>query len=163
MQSDAELLDSLIAKLEERAPGSLKEDCDAFVAAIKELPPGLRAMAATHELDVSITLDDLGWHFANWHHRELANETLLGLKELEATEAAALFEEALQLVLPFWEQIGTLLEDDFHRFIDWYCGSNLEQALAPLNDQMWALHEKLGDLGLFQYWVHYTRRYSTPH
>jgi len=27
------------------------------------LPPGLRAMAATHWLDVSLTLDSITWHF----------------------------------------------------------------------------------------------------
>ena len=159
--SDTEVLDALFARLDERAPGSLKEDCDVFVAAIKQLPPGLRAMAATHELDVSITLDDLGWHFANWHHRELADETLLGLRELEATEAAAIFHEALRRVQPFWEQVGNMIEDDFQRFVDWYLDSELEQALDPLNEQFWALHASLGEDGLFHYWVQYARKY--PH
>src|SRR5688500_551460 len=107
-RTDEEIFQLLCTRLEERVPGDLKADCDAFVARIRTLPPGLRAMAATHELDVSITLDDLGWHFANWHHRELAKETALGLRELEAEEAAVIFEQALQLVLPHWDHIGAL-------------------------------------------------------
>ena len=42
-------------------------DCDEFVAHLSDLSPGLRAMAATQKLDVSMVCDDLGWHFANWH------------------------------------------------------------------------------------------------
>ena len=43
-----------------------------YVAKIRNLPLGLRAMAATYELDVSLALDDLGWHFGNWHDAQLA-------------------------------------------------------------------------------------------
>lgn len=160
-QLDDAVFDALSARLQERVPESLMQDPDCFVAAIRGLPPGLRAMAATYQLDVSITLDDLGWHFANWHHRELAGETLLGLRELEATEEADLFEKALELVQPFWEQIGALIADDFQSFVDWYDGSELEQALDPLNDRLYALHRKRGQPGLFYYWVQYARKY--PH
>jgi len=48
-----------------------KRGSPEFVAEIKELPVGLRSMATTYELDVSLALDDLGWHFGNWHSVEL--------------------------------------------------------------------------------------------
>jgi hypothetical protein len=32
-------------------------------------------MAATYELDVSLTLDDLGWHFGNWPDPALSEKT----------------------------------------------------------------------------------------
>jgi hypothetical protein len=35
-----------------------------------------------------MALDDLGWHFYNFHSRELAEETYRGLRELGADEAA---------------------------------------------------------------------------
>ena len=48
-------------------------------------------MAATFELDVSMALDDLGWHFGNWTHRGYCDETLHGLRELEAGEYTEMF------------------------------------------------------------------------
>lgn len=41
-------------------------DDGSYAASISRLPIGLRAMAATHHLDISLTLDDLGWHFLNF-------------------------------------------------------------------------------------------------
>jgi hypothetical protein len=38
-------------------------DDGSYTAAIASLPIGLRAMAATHHLDTSLTMDDIGWHF----------------------------------------------------------------------------------------------------
>jgi hypothetical protein len=52
-------------------------------------------MAATFELDVSMALDDLGWHFVNWTHRGFCDATLWGLRELEAGEYADMFVKAL--------------------------------------------------------------------
>ena len=40
----------------------------ALAEEIQRLPVGLRAMAATHHLDISLTLDDIGWHFLNFGH-----------------------------------------------------------------------------------------------
>ena len=61
--SDEELLKLLQKELESRISAARTEP--EFLAQIRELPIGLRAMAATYELDVSLTLDDLGWHFGN--------------------------------------------------------------------------------------------------
>src|SRR5262245_11099935 len=80
-QDDDTVFGLLSSALNERIPSSLLVDLDAFVAQLQKLPPGLRAMAATHQLDVSMSLDDLGWHFANWHDHGLAEETTLGLRE----------------------------------------------------------------------------------
>jgi len=63
--ADDEALEALLlAELARRLPERLRAD-DACVAQLCRLPPGLRAVAATHPLDVSVHLDDLGWHFAN--------------------------------------------------------------------------------------------------
>src|SRR2546427_503368 len=66
----------------------------AFAREIRELPAGLRAMAATHHLDVSLTLDDIGWHFLNFGHPSHVEETEQGLRELGMSEVAAMFHEA---------------------------------------------------------------------
>jgi len=116
-------------------------------------------MAATYDLDVSLALDDLGWHFATWHHQPLAEETQRGLDALHAHEAAQLFSAAYALVLPHWHTIGRLLIHDVADFIVWYAGSELEKALEPLNRQMWTLRDSRGYWGLMSYWLPYARAY----
>src|SRR6267142_4362003 len=87
--SDDELFSLLGKELEKRV--SAERGSPEFVAEIRNLPVGLRAMAATYELDFSLALDDLGWHFGNWHNVDLAEETSQGLEELGASELASVF------------------------------------------------------------------------
>src|SRR5437762_554930 len=68
--SDDELQSLLFRELEQNV--SAGHGSPEFLAKIRNLPVGLRAMAATWELDVSFALDDLGWHFGNWHSNELS-------------------------------------------------------------------------------------------
>src|SRR5262249_23326432 len=103
-------------------------------------------------------LDDLGWHFANWHYRPHCEETLRGLRELEIPEAAEIFAEAYALVQPHWDKISELLKEDFQDFADWYRDSDLEKALDPLNERMWAFCKRT-KFGLLSYWVPYARKY----
>ena len=122
--SDDELLALLGRELVERI--TTKHGSPEFLAEIKELPAGLRAMAATYELDVSLAVDDLGWHFGNWHSLDLAEETAAGLDELGATELAEVFRAAFQLAQDYWIALGS--ED----WKEWYHGSALEKAADPL-------------------------------
>ena len=154
-KSDDELFRALSDELKRRLPP--EEDLDALVARLRGLPKGLRAMAAIYQLDVSMALDDLGWHFANWHHRPYHAETLRGLKELEAHGAAEIFSSAYALAQPYWDTIGELLAQDFDRFVEWYRGSGLETALDPLNERMWDLCKP--KYGLMDYWLSYARKY----
>ena len=109
-------------------------------------------MAATYELDVSLTMDDLGWHFGNWHDRELAEETARGLEVLGATELAALFREAFRLAEQYWSELGS--ED----WSEWYHGSPLEKAVDPLNEKAWSILDTKKN-GIFAYWIDYARKY----
>ena len=77
--SDEALFKLLGGELKRLLSPYTSDDLEPFVKAVEQLPIGLRSMAATYELDVSMALDDLGWHFANWHHQGLAVETLAGL------------------------------------------------------------------------------------
>jgi hypothetical protein len=155
--SDEELFQALSAELHRRLPDGEGDDLDRFVERLRGLPKGLRAMAAIYQLDVSMALDDLGWHFANWHHRPYCVETLRGLRELEAHEAAEIFSRAYDLAQPYWDTIGELLAQDFQQFVDWYDESALELALDPLNRRMWDLCGP--DYGLMAYWLPYARKY----
>lgn len=114
-------------------------------------------MAATYQLDVSLTLDDLGWHFANWHHRGYCEETTWALRELEAFEQAELFAKAYALAQPWWDKISELIADDFNTFVAWYSDSELDRSTMPLTRRMWDLQEI--DNGLFGYWTKYARKY----
>ena len=124
---------------------------DELVEKIKLLPKGLRAMAAVYELDVSLWRDDLGWHFGNWHHHELAEETALGLEELGANEMASIFREAYAFASTYWSELGS---DDWS---DWYLDSPLDKALFPLNDRAWTIQQST-DGGLLDLWASYARR-----
>src|SRR5262245_29999541 len=155
--SDEELFQALSAELHRRLPDEESDDLDLFVERLRALPKGLRAMAAIYQLDVSMALDDLGWHFANWHHRPYCDETLRGLRELEAHEPAEIFSSAYELVQPYWSTIGELLTQGFDKFVDWYPDSELETALDPLNRRMWDLCAP--PYGLMAHWLTYARKY----
>lgn len=146
--TDDDVFKLLGAELGERLPD---RDSPEFVSELRKLPRGLRSMAATYELDVSLALDDLGWHFGNWHDEDLALETLGGLRELGATEFAELFESALTLARKHWSEL------EAEGWVEWYHGSELEAALMPLNERAWKLWNER-PMGLFSYWVEYARR-----
>lgn len=144
-------------ELTERLPDGEGDDLDDFLSKTRRLPVGLRAMAATYQLDVSLTLDDLGWHFANWHHRAYCDETKWALGELEAFEQAELFAQAYAEALPFWGRIGELVAEDFDDFVAWYPRSGLETATMPMTEKLWKMQEQ--DDGLFGYWTRYAWKY----
>src|SRR5258708_16159264 len=103
-RSDEDLFSLLGHELEARI--TTKRGTPEFVAEIQRLPVGLRAMAATYELDVSLALDDLGWHFGNWHNEDLAEETARGLELLGAKELSDLFRKAFQIAKNYWTELG---------------------------------------------------------
>jgi len=77
----------------------------AYATQIRQMPAGLRAMAATHYLDVSLTLDDIGWHFLNFGEPNHVKETEAGLRELGLEDLAEWFHEAYEIVLPHLPEI----------------------------------------------------------
>lgn len=109
-------------------------------------------MAATYELDVSLTLDDLGWHFGNWHSTELSEETARGLEELGATELATVFRAGYRIAQTYWAELGA--ED----WMDWYHKSPLEKEVRPLTEKALAILSGK-ERGIFQYWIEYARRH----
>ena len=155
--SDEELFKLLGQELQNRI--SAKRGSHEFVSEIQTLPCGLRAMAATYDLDVSLALDDLGWHFANWHHKGYSEETSRGLRELGAVDVAQIFDAAYRIVLPHWEPIASMLAVDFKVFQEWYSESELEEALRPLNSRLWDICAAAGSHRLVKYWLGYARKY----
>ena len=150
--SDDEHLFSLLGEELERHLPNGRSASGGFVEELKRLPPGLRAMAATYELDVSLALEDLGWHFGQWHHLELAEETAAGLVELGAEDLASVFREALWRARKVWDKLAQ------PNWSEWYDRSPLQQELAPLNERAWALWREQ-PMGIFSFWITYARRH----
>jgi hypothetical protein len=121
--SDDELFSLLGKELETRI--SADRGSPEFLAQIVELPVGLRAMSAKYEFDVSLALDDVGWHFGNWHSRELAEETARGLEELGAVDLARIFREGFRIAQDYWTELGS------ENWMEWYHGSEFERAVDP--------------------------------
>lgn len=146
--SEEEILNFLIEVLEARMPlGPRHPD---FLSAAQRLPAGLRAMVTTHHLDVSLTSDDLGWHFGNWHDEALAQETARGLDILGAQELAIIFRQALNHARAHWDRLGAA------DWSTWYSGSPLEKLLDPLNSRAWEICDQSRN-GILEYWVAYAR------
>ena len=115
-------------------------------------------MAATYDLDVSMALDDLAWHFGNHNDERFLQKTLTGLNELEAAEAAMLFSSAWEIVKPFLPEIRQKEwgSEDPHAYFE---RSGIQSKIDPLNEKMWAISEACGEHGLMQYWLTYARKY----
>lgn len=158
---DDALFKLLSSELTRLFPPALSQNSDAFLAALRTAPQGMRAMAATYELDVSMALDDLAWHFVNHHDTRLYEETRLGLRELEAHEAALLFEKAYAVIAPRWDALGEVLQQTRGAEIhDWLDATGVQQQTDPLSTEMWRLINQLGgEYGLMGYWLSYARNH----
>jgi len=99
-KDDEELEKELFAMLAARVSGDAYSEDGSFAKELAKLPPGLRAMAATHWLDISLTLDSITWHFGNFGEPGLVAQTEEGLMELGLLDLASCFGEAKQLMLP---------------------------------------------------------------
>ncbi len=153
--SDKKLLKLLSKELESLF---LSKEPDPFIASLKNAPRGLSAMAAIHELDVSMALDDLAWHFGNWNDERILKATADGLRELEAFEAAELFTRAWETVTPFLSEIKAFdaEKEDFHAYLD---RTGIQEKINPLSERMLEICREGGDLGLMQYWLNYAKKY----
>lgn len=72
----------------------------SYAAGLMNLPAGLRLMAATYHLDLSVTLDDIGWHFLNFGEPAFVALTERCLRELGLQNLADWFLEARDIVVP---------------------------------------------------------------
>ncbi|MGD8594871.1 MAG: hypothetical protein PVF82_18740 [Gammaproteobacteria bacterium] len=129
------------------------KDSDSYVQKITSLPKCFWALGAIYDLDVSITLDDLGWHFSNHYNWNLALETLKALKTINAPEEAEIFEETLKIVRKYWLDLGKVLNKNDREFPEWYEKSGLDNELLPLNRRMWKLNKKRSLLKILSVYV----------
>jgi hypothetical protein len=124
----------------------------ALAQEIRHLPRGLRAMAATHHLDISLTLDDIGWHFLNFGHPNHVEETELGLRELGLARVAAMFHEAWELVRPHMPEIR-------RPGGDYYGTMERLGHMKRINELTDRANATLGTQGIYRHWAVYAREH----
>jgi hypothetical protein len=155
-KDDAGLMSEIEALLTARAVGDPYSADGSFAASLTALPPGLRAMAATHWLDISLTLDSITWHFGNFGEPHLVAETEAGLQELGLQELALCFHEAKELMLPLVAE-WTQADGDPHEFIE---RKGLQKVADELDRRAWALdNQGPGKSIIYAAWIRYTRQH----
>ncbi len=156
--SDEELVDLLTAELQLRLPEQMLEDRDLYHQALTALPRGLRAMAGIHEFDVSMSMDDLAWHFGNQNDERDLRGTSDGLRELGLTEFAEFFDRAWKIMEPHLDVLrrGEVKAEDFS---EWLEKIGAQQQIDPMNDVIWDYCDKFPGLGLMQSWAEYAKKY----
>jgi hypothetical protein len=155
---DEALLKMISDRLGTRVGASPYASDGSFAEQISSLPVGLRAMAATHWLDLSLTLDDVTWHFLNFGEPNLVEETEKGLRELGLTELADVFHSAYELVKPHLDQmvLDQGYEDCLQRV------GTIEES-TRLNDRAWDLAKgpegAAAGSAIYASWITYARRH----
>jgi hypothetical protein len=155
-KDDEGLQKEIEALLSAYALGDPYSSDGGFAQNLSTLPRGLRAMAATHWLDISLTLDSITWHFGNFGEAHLVAETEAGLIELGLHDLASCFHEAKDLILPLLPEIpeGTT---DFDEFLE---QKGVQQLADDLNQRAWSLDNLgPGKSIIYDAWIRYTRQH----
>ena len=158
---DKALFDLLSEELNRLIPPGIQKDPERYHELLPALPRGLRAMAGIHFFDVSMTLDDIAWHFGNQNNDRALQETLNGLRELELLEIADMFERMWDFFIPYMsilrsEDPNVLRGKDPH---DWLEEIGAQELADPMNDFIWAHCQKAGKWGLLESWPIYARKF----
>jgi hypothetical protein len=145
-EDDAALKHRLEELLTARALGDPYSTDGSFAASIAQLPPGLRAMAATHWLDISLTLDSITWHFSNFGEPKLVAQTEAGLRELGLHELASCFVDAGDLMLPLLAK-RTEADGDPYEMLE---RAGLKARADEIDRRAWTLDDLGPDKSVFQ-------------
>lgn len=147
--------EALLGKIFDLLKAKLKSNPDGwdgeFAREIRHLPKGLRAMAATHHLDVSLALDGIGWHFLNFGEHAHVMETEMGLRELGMDEMANLFAEAYRILRPHLPELRRP-GGDYNACLEL---SGEITRIKELSDRAWEI-QKSG--GIYSAWIQYARK-----
>ena len=153
-KDDAGLRKEIDQLLTTQAVGDPYSDDGAFAATVARLPPGLRAMAATHWLDISLTLDSITWHFGNFGEPGSVDLTEAGLRELDLSELADCFIEAKELMMPLLAH-RTETDGDPYEILE---RAGLQARAGEIDDRASALGNRgPGESVIYDAWIRYTR------
>jgi hypothetical protein len=113
-------------------------------------------MAATHWLDVSLTLDSITWHFGNFGEPRLVGQTEAGLRELGLDELADCFVEAKVLMQPLLAH-RTEADGDPYEILE---RAGLYERAKEIDDRASALGNRgRSDSVIYDAWIRYTREH----
>ena len=154
--NDKELLQQIFNLLKVRVTANPYKQNGEFARQICELPIGLRAMAATHHLDISLTLDDIGWHFLNFGEEKHVSETENGLRELGLEEIAQLFAEAYKIVFPLLPQIRAGKNADYYICLE---KAGQMDRINEITDKASELLKQGGKSSIYPFWTKYARQH----
>jgi hypothetical protein len=156
--SDKALLDLLSVQARRLLPDELFADTDRYYSSLDAIPRGIRAMAGIYSFCVSMSMDDLAWHFTNHNDERHIRETLDGLRELELPEIADLFQAAWKIMRPYMADLspGLYKDQPFHK---WAKASGVQEQIDPANRIIWAKCKELGPWRLQTSWALYARKY----
>lgn len=152
--SDEELLKEIFSELS-KSVSSVADpysDDGSYAAALASLPAGLRAMAATHHLDVSLTMDDIGWHSLNFGEPGFVRETEAGLRELGLDEIAGYFLETHAIVNPLKREIKEA--EDFYACLE---NRGLLTRIQELTAKASETQPTVSDSPIYAAWIKYAR------
>jgi hypothetical protein len=152
------LLELLSEEWQRLLPAEALRNRDLYHRSLETLPRGLRAMAGMHFFDVSMALDNLAWHFGNQADERDRRETLNGLRELEMSEIADLFENAWKIVDAYLDGVRKSGHDGAIPK-DWYMNSDMKKQIESMDKSIREQSEKAGDAGLLGSWPIYARKY----
>jgi len=151
-EADA-VLDKIFALLKKRLRADPYAMDGLYACEIRKLPVGLRAMAATHWLDLSLCMDSVDWHFGNFGEDGLVRETEAGLRELGLTELADVFRSTHVIVKPYIAKarksdmsVDELAQRDGH-----------EDQLRQLRRKAWDLGKRGAESAIYSAWVQYAK------
>ena len=112
-------------------------------------------MAATHWLDISLTLHSITWHFGNFGEPGLVAATETGLRELGLDELADCFVEAKQLMTPLLAKRTDANGDPYEILERAGLKDGLTKSMAELRRSA-----ILGRVNLFyNVWIRYPRQH----
>lgn len=160
--SDGEILQRLFDLLQTRVQANPYSSDGSFAEAIGRLPIGLRAMAATHWLDISLTLDDIGWHFLNFGEPNMVKETEQGLRELGLSNLATWFAEAHSIIRPFLDANASS-DANPDTYYNWLDHSGKSERINELSRLAWSLKNTTDNSNpalespIYQAWLRYAR------
>jgi hypothetical protein len=155
LKDDDALLEEIFKVLTDRVQGDPYASDGTYAANLALLPAGLRAMAATHWLDVSLTLDSVTWHFGNFGEAGLVAQTRAGLLELGLHGLATVFCEARDLMIPLLDQRTSAEATDPYELLE---ENDLGERGRDLDRRAWAIDDRgTGKSVIYDAWVRYAR------
>jgi len=157
-EDDELLFELLSGQLQRLLPEEIQENRDLYQETLATLPRGLRAMAGTHFFGLSMSPDDLAWHFGNQSNERDPDETLNGLRESELFEIAHLVKQQWEFMKPHLHalQAGDMGGKEPH---DWLGQIGAQRMADPTNKIIWDHCEQAGKPGLLASWTPYASKY----